>query len=149
MAENLFVRARTFNRTREYTSPIFVETLLQGAAGVSLNQIRAEGLQALLGAADEGGAAMGEFYFGDVVRQGERLAQVHVVLFLDIILNEGLDQPIRNRGAPDGDVFNPDLSLAIRGVELSIGGYSLLVLLEGGDAGRGPIVGGLGGLGEL
>src|SRR5436309_4092939 len=149
MAENPSVRPRPFNRTREYSSPIFVETLLQGAAGVSLNQIRAEGLQALLGAADEGGAAMGEFYFGDVVRQGEWLAQVHVVPFLDVILKEDLDQPIRNRGAPDGDVFNPDLSLAIRGVELSIGGHSLLAFEEGGDDGRGPIVSGLGALVEL
>ena len=73
---------------------------------------------------------MGEFYFGDVVRQGEWLAQVHVVPFLDVILKEDLDQPIRNRGAPDGDVFNPDLSLAIRGVELSIGGHSLLAFEE-------------------
>ena len=51
----------------------------------------------LVGASDKSRAAGGELNVRDVVGQGERLAQIHFVAILDIILEQNLDQPIRNR----------------------------------------------------
>src|SRR5438552_913980 len=95
----------------------------------------------LVGASDKSRAAGGELNVRDVVGQGERLAQIHFVAILDIILEQNLDQPIRNRSAPYGNVFNGDLALPIRCLELAFGADALFPLEDRREDRRGPVFG--------